>query len=340
MANALPMAWAALLFLLGASAGARADSALVHVVRPGETLASIADRYYGDPNRENVLVAENGLTSEGGSAIVVGLRLIIPTVSYHQIDEGESWAELAQRFYGEPKRAFALIESNQSSHREQPDPGAELLIPYPLRHVVSQGESLRGIAKDYFGSDRDGIARLRRFNSLRSHRIQRGDILLIPLANLVLSPQGRRIAEQEGALSTRHGDVREKQARISEQLPGLRELVRSGRYTEAIALANRLIGMGDLTGNQIVTIQRELGTAMVALDRIDLAQVAFERALKQQPDLELDLARTSPKVRAVFELARTQRQEQAKKQAAEQTRTGGKDKPQGGGKVDSAVPVN
>ena len=52
---------------------ARADgSFFVHVVRPGETLASIAQRYYGDPRRESVLVAENGLTTQGGAAIVVG----------------------------------------------------------------------------------------------------------------------------------------------------------------------------------------------------------------------------------------------------------------------------
>ena len=38
---------------------------------------------------------------------------------------------------------------------------------------------------------------------------------------------------------------------------------------------------GDLTGNQIVTIQRELGTALVALGRRDLAQEAFVTAVDQ-----------------------------------------------------------
>ena len=92
---------AAVVLALGMSAGAaRAESAISHVVRPGDTLASIAERYYGDPRRENVLVAENGLTTEGGSAIVTGLRLSIPTVFYHRVQEGEIWTELARRIYG------------------------------------------------------------------------------------------------------------------------------------------------------------------------------------------------------------------------------------------------
>ena len=90
---------------------ARADVAIVHIVRTGETLASIAELYYGDPRRETALVAENGLSAEGGSAIEVGLRLVIPTVSYHLVAEGETWAELATRFYGDPRRAFVLIDA-------------------------------------------------------------------------------------------------------------------------------------------------------------------------------------------------------------------------------------
>jgi len=146
------LAFAMIAIAMIAPGPARADETLVHVVRPGETLASIAEMYYGDARRESVLVAENGLTSEGGSSIVVGLRLSVPTVFYHRVQEGETWAVLATRFYSDPSRAFALIEANRGSSGEQPDPGAELLIPYPVRIVASQSDSLRKLSTTYYGS--------------------------------------------------------------------------------------------------------------------------------------------------------------------------------------------
>ena len=282
---------------------AAAERTLIHVVRPGETLASIAERYYGDPKRESVLVAENGLTSEGGSSIVVGLRLVVPIVLFHRVEQGESWVDLAERFYGEATRAFAVIEANDGVAGTQPETGAELIIPYPLRHVTEQSQSLRAVAKLYL-DETTGMRTLRRFNGLKTARLERGQILLVPLTDLKLSAQGREIAEAQGALPSGHGDIREKQARIAKRLPELGNLVKSGRFAAAVALGNRLLGRGDLTGTQVVTIQRELGTAFVAMGEDELAAKAFAAALSEQPDMELDMARTSPRVLAVFDRAR------------------------------------
>ncbi|MBN1655541.1 MAG: LysM peptidoglycan-binding domain-containing protein [Deltaproteobacteria bacterium] len=276
-----------------------ADSAIVHVVRPGDTLASIAERYYGDPRRETVIVAENSLSNEGGFAIVTGLRLTIPTVSYHRVQEGETWSELAKRFYGDAQRTFVLFKANSAAPGRQPDPGAELLIPYPLRHVVGQNETLNHVARIYYGqndNEAEGVKILRRFNAIKRIRLQRGQIVLVPLAGLVLSEKGRAIVKQQNEDRNLGGDVRDKQARIEAALPHLRAHISSGLYADAVAMGSYLLGSGDLTGNQIVTIQRILAVAYVALDRFDLAIEAFKSVLEKQPDLELDSIRTSPKV--------------------------------------------
>jgi hypothetical protein len=250
-----------------------------------------------------VLVAENGLTTQGGAAIVVGLRLAIPRVSHHRVAAGETWAQIATQHFGDPRRASELILANPQVSSTQPDDGAELLVPYPLRHVARQSDTMRRVAQLYYG-DQGEAARLMRFNSMRRQRLSRGQIVLVPLTDLVLSDEGRQVIEAATGEPITGGELRELQTRINEQLPALHAHVRRGRYPEAIALGNRLLGAGELTGNQIVTIQRELAVAYVALDRADLAADAFEQALARQPDLELDTRRSSPTVLRAFAGAR------------------------------------
>lgn len=295
----------ALALALALPCGARAQerAAYTHVVRPGETLASIAQLYYGDPRREAVLVAENGLTTQGGAAIVVGLRLVIPWVSYHVVTPGETWASIATRHYGDPRRVSALIDANSQVSASQPDEGAELLVPYPLRHVSRQSETMRRVAQLYY-EDQGLAAALMRFNSMRRQRLPRGQIVLVPLPDLLLSPEGRQLIEEATGQALAGGAVRDRQTEINEELPVLRDHVRRGRYTEAVALGNRLLGAGELTGNQVVTIQRELAVAYVALDRPDLSIEAFVAALERQPDLALDSRDTSPTVQSALEAAR------------------------------------
>ena len=84
-----------------------------------------------------------------------------------------------------------------------------------------------------------------------------------------------------------------------------------------------MLGTGELTGNQIVTIQRELAVAFVALDRPDLAVEAFAAALERQPDLELYSRDTSPTVQRALTGAREAHAERQRAAPPEPTPDGG-----------------
>jgi phage tail protein X len=279
------------------------QAGIIHVVRTGETLASIAQAYYGDPRRESVLINENGLDAE--LVLPQGLQLTIPTVRFHHVQRGETWRSLAERYYGDPARSAVLVRANNAKASSLPDEGALLLIPYPLRHHAHGSESFSSISQHYYGTRDEGRA-LRAFNGGHS-KASRGQVVLVPLFDLALSVAGKQRVDNglgEGAGSQ---DLQALQAEVAHAIPQLREYVSKGQFVEAVALGNQLLGRPQRTGNQELSIQRELAAAYVALDREDLAIVAFTRALEKQPDLELDSVRTSPRVLATLAAARSQR---------------------------------
>ena len=294
---------AALAFVLSCAAvHARAQAVYTHAVQEGDTLASIAQRYYADPTREAVLREANRMKGAGENGLIPGSWLLIPMVSFHRVGEDESWKSIATRFYGKEARAAALVEANKGNRRVQPDAGAELLVPYPLRHVVAPGETLAKIAKLYMPDTPTSLKRLRQFNP--GARIERGRVVLVPLFDLRLAGDGRSEASSAFSRAAGGGASKEAQDEVEASLPELIRQVEEAHFAEAVALGNRLLGAPSLTSTQVVTIQQELGVAYVALDREDLAEAAFRAALALQPNLELDTVRTSPRVLEAFNRAK------------------------------------
>lgn len=284
------------------AAGAEAQAVYTHAVQEGDTLASIAQRYYGDPTREAVLREANRMKGAAANGLLPGSWVFVPMVSFYRVGKEETWKSIAERFYGRPGRAAALIEANKGNRRVEPDEGAELLVPYPLRHVVAPGETLAKIAKTYMPESPLSLKRLRQFNS--GARIERGEVVLVPLFNLRLAGEGRTEATSAFMLAAGGGAVKEAQDEIESVLPELIQQVEKAKFAEAVSLGNRLLGAERLSATQVVTIQKELAVAYVALERTDLAEASFRAALALQPNLELDSVRTSPLVIEAFNRAK------------------------------------
>lgn len=281
---------------------ARSQAIYTHAVQEGDTFTSIAQLYYGDPTREAVLREANRMRNAGEIGLLPGTWLNIPMVTFYRVGPDETWRSIAARFYGHEARAAALIDANDGNRRVQPDEGAELLVPYPLRHVVAPGESLAKIAKMYMPDTPTSLKRLRQFNP--GARIERGQVVLVPLFDLRLAGEGRAAASEAFLRAAGGATAKQAQDEVESTLPTLIQQVRDARFAEAVAMGNRLLGAPSLTSTQAVTIQKELGVAYVALERSDLAQAAFRAALALQPNLELDTVRTSPRVLEAFNRAR------------------------------------
>ncbi|WP_437677471.1 LysM peptidoglycan-binding domain-containing protein [Sorangium sp. So ce131] len=277
-----------------ASSGA---AAFPHVVREGETLAQIAERTYGRVQMEQVLVAANALDAGAGVPIMPGLRLEIPALGHHRVTAGETWANLAERLLGAADRSDVLALSNDTMPWIEPTDGQEIIVPYNLRYVVGQHDTLLTIAYRFLGK-RDKAWMLDKYNHLKQDPLRRGMVILVPLTDLPLTTQGKAEAASAGALvrSEGAGRAREAQRRVDAELPQLASDVRSGRYIDAVARANRLLGYGDLARVQIATVHRQLLEAYVALDATGLAETACAAWRDADPTARLDPIELSPKI--------------------------------------------
>lgn len=271
--------------------------AFPHILMPNETLADVASHVYGRVELEQVLVAANGLDLGGPGAVVPGTRIEVPIVGYHRVSPGDTWEELAGRYLGDKKRAEILARVNEALTWVPPAPGRELVIPYNLRYVVKGGDSTMTIAYRFLGK-RDDAWVIDRYNGLDGHPVDRGDVLLVPLTDLPLSDAGREEAAELSALlrGAKAGVTHDAQELADSELPQLSARVRDGRWLEAIAKGNELLGYGDLADPQLAAIHRVLLEAYVALDAGALATNACAEWRRADPDAELDPIWISPKL--------------------------------------------
>jgi hypothetical protein len=279
--------------------------AFTHVVRKGETLASIAKDMYGRADFEFVLVGANSLDAKGGTFISAGMRLEIPALGHERTALGDTWPALSDRFLGSPDRANILAHANGETPWTPPEPGTEIVIPYVMRHVGSEGETVFDVAQRYLG-DKMLAWQLVLFNDLPGNDIRRGQAVLIPIVELPLTDRAKAEAEQAQALSQHEagGSARARQKAIEAKLPELHTLVRDGRWIESVGLGEQLLGVGDATRPQRARIGKLLTVAYAALDARGAAAQACRLYLENVTVAHLEPATTSPKVVEACEHAR------------------------------------
>jgi LysM repeat protein len=274
--------------------------AFTHVVSQGETLAQLAIRVYGAPRFETAIAGANALDAHGGSAIVPGQPIEIPAPGHYRVQEGETWFGLARVFLGDPKRADTLARANGAVAWVPPVASQEIEIPAVVSHIAAEGETVPGLALRYVG-DMNKAWELDMYNNRKGdQKLLRGDVILVPLLDLALTEEGKKEARgaAERTRTEGGGQAYEAQRRAEADIPPLLADVRAGRYVDAVAKGNRLLGYGELTKPQLASIHRALLEAYVALEAPGLAAGACSAwRANAGPDVRLDARAVSPKIR-------------------------------------------
>ncbi|MGO8995361.1 MAG: LysM domain-containing protein [Polyangiaceae bacterium] len=281
---------------------ARPARAFTHLVLPGETLAQLASRIYGDPKLEYVIAGANALDVTGGSAIVPGMRLEIPAPAYHHVMQNETWYELALAWLGDTKRADVLANANDAKSWVPPEEGREIVVPAVVSVIAGDNDSDMTIAGRYLG-DVNKAWIVDAYNFRKTGPFRRGEVVLVALPDLTLTVRGK--AEARDALDRERtegqGGRHDVQRHADSELPALLADVRGGRYVDAVARGNRALALGELTRPQLATIHRALLDAYVALDAPGLAAGACAAWRANDPTAHLEPGPpdlVSPKIRA------------------------------------------
>ncbi len=213
---------------------------------------------------------------------------------------GDSWQALAKQLLGDAERATVLAQANDTMPWIAPSEGAEIIVPYNLRYIATQADTIVTITQKFTG-EKEKAWVFDQYNHLKGQPVRRGDVILIPLTNLPLTEAGKaEAAAAEGvARSQAAGSAREAQRKVESEMPGLLGDVRGGRYVDAITRGGKLLASGDLTKAQLALIHRQLTEAYAALEAHGLAAASCAAWRENDPRARLDPIMSSPKVIAV-----------------------------------------
>jgi hypothetical protein len=282
----------------------------VHTVLPGETIRDTAASYYGDPSWADSLALHNGIDPH--AQIVAGREVRIPFADLHKVAEGDSWAALAQRYWGEPGQERELAELSGRVEAEL-EPGGLVLIPALIPHRIRPGESLAAVSRRLYGNpDRaEALGRLNRLD--RPDALAIGQVVRIPVLARAPAGEGTSPAwdDEEAAPAAEPGlppDVASTQAApeapqsapplaLDARLVEAIAAYRAGRYADALGTLEALAQDPELRApGDREALLRHMVYVYVAYERIDMACQSFAELRTLRPGFTWDAERISPKV--------------------------------------------
>ena len=297
-------------------AGAAEARVVLYSARSGDTPESIAADYYGNRSLSLFITEGNGLPRE--TKLRPGQKIRIPTAFHYRVKRGDTLEGLAKKFLDDGRRAFALAGFNSMRPSEKLREGQDLLIPFQHVHRADNPESLSSVARQFYG-DSSKAKMLQDFNFRQNQLLAKGDRLVVPIATVRIRavrlqappprPSSKREAQQAPPLAAApdlEAQKREAElaAKVAAELQLAEKSYRDGNYSEVPATLDKLLAADDPSEAQLAEIFRLKAYAYTALGLDELAVSSFREVIARKPELELDAATVSPKIRAAFDRAK------------------------------------
>ena len=288
--------FALLLQLLLLAAAPAAAGELTHRVAPNETLGDIAQTYYGDAGRADVIRFYNGLAS---SVIQAGSELRVPVVDEHSVVAGDSWSALALRYWGDASLHRRLAEQSAGSADARLRVGEKLRIGVLLSYPLGSGDTLAAVSRRFYGHPGRAVA-LARFNRVKDpRRLRAGFKVRVPLTDLGPPPELAAPPAPEPATPEVASPPPEPESpRLEKPLRRAINTYLDGRYAQALEELEELRPQVLANGSRAeqVLLLQHLIFVYTAFEQVDAACDSY-RALRQvDPELHWDRDLISPKI--------------------------------------------
>ena len=120
-----------------------------HTVLAGETLPTLALRYYGDAALDRLSATASGIADP--AVVDVGQRLAFPDYTRYTVVTGDTLSALAARFYGDAQLHRLIATASGIADPDVIHAGQQLIIPEITRHTVVAGDTLSALAARFYG---------------------------------------------------------------------------------------------------------------------------------------------------------------------------------------------
>jgi hypothetical protein len=292
---------------------------VVYSAKNGDTPESIAADYYGNRSQSIFISESNGL--ERDKPLHVGQKVRIPTAFKYRVKKGDTLEGLAQKFLDDKRRAKFLAAYSGLKEVDKLREGQDLLVPFQHVHRAELPESLQSVAHLFYG-DASKEKLLADYNFRTSKMLAKGEKILVPIAHVrirsvrLVEPAPEKIAAKKvpavdktptlAAAPLKDAQKREEELaeRVGKQLAIAEKAYKEGSYSDVPAVLDKVLTSEDPSEAQLAEIFRLKAFAYVALGMDELAVSAFREVIARRPDVALDEATTSPKIRAALDRAK------------------------------------